>query len=864
MLVLDKNGVKLGASARNKAEAIEQVGSLLVNTGHMQPGYISSMMEREKVANTYLGNGIAIPHGLPQDRELIQSTGIAVLQVPDGVEWNPGETVHLVIGIAAKSDEHLQILANLTHVLTDETAVQQLSHTTEANEIVQRLTKGSENGSQNGSQNRSQNGLTNLEEFAEYDRTAQVAIPGKLGLHARPAAVLVDLAKQFQSEIAIHYSGQTANAKSLVSLLKLGVAGGETIQILAKGNDADRAVAQLQEAIVAGLEDEEESDTPMVQSQSAQSRASVTFSTPPLPGIAASPGIVVASVYQLRRGKLEFSETASNRSEELTRLEQSIATAKLQLQDLYESVKEKAGSAKAAIFLAQQQLLEDPELQQEAIENLGANRSAAWAWQQAYEQKAKGIEQLSDARIAGRAADLRDVGQRVLRLLAHRVEEVSQMPDQPVILVAEDLTPSDTVSLNPALTLGFCTAYGGTTSHSAIIARSLDIPAIVGAGPSVLEVPNGTLCILDGESGNLYPNPSQADVETAKSAQRDLQAQRQAERSDCYLPALMQDGLRVEVVANIGAPAEAEQAVNAGAEGIGLMRTEFLFLNRSEPPTEEEQFAAYSQMTRSLNGLPLIIRTLDIGGDKSIPYLNLPAEENPFLGVRGIRLCLQRPDLFRTQLRAIFRAAQAGPIKIMFPMIATLEEFAQARNIAESVRSEIGADPVDYGMMIEVPSAVLMAAEFAKEVAFFSIGTNDLTQYTLAMDRGHPALAKQADALHPAVLRLIDQTVWAAQIEGKWVGVCGGIAGEPLGAAILVGLGVTELSVSIPSVAAVKAKLRSLSFAQAQDLARRALSCRTAQEVRALNIQSDLQTTIQANPQANLQPNSQPNSQGNL
>jgi len=818
--------VKLGASVTNKAEAIEQVGELLVNTGHMQPGYITSMMAREKVANTYLGNGIAIPHGLPQDRELITSTGIAVLQVPNGVEWNPGEMVHLVVGIAAKSDEHLEILANLTQVLGDEAAVQQLAHTTEPSEIVQRLTNRSQTGAQTGSQN----GHAVAEAAPDYDRAMQVTLPGKLGLHARPATVLVDLAKQFQSDVGIGYRGQTANAKSLVSLLKLGVAGGETIQIFAKGSDADRAVAELQQAIEVGLEDEAESDAP-VQTRSAQS---FTFSTPPIPGIAASPGIVVAPVYQLRRGKLEFDETAADREAEITRLQQAIATAKLQLQDLYESVKEKAGAAKAAIFLAQQQLLEDPELQDAAVANLGHDRSAAWAWQQAYEQKAKGIEQLADARIAGRAADLRDVGQRVLRLLAHRVEEASPMPDQPVILVAEDLTPSDTVSLNPALTLGFCTAYGGTTSHSAIIARSLDIPAIVGAGPSVLELPNGTPCVLDGESGNLYPNPNEADLATAQAAQRDLQAQREAERSECYQPAIMQDGLRVEVVANIGAPKEAEQAVNAGAEGIGLLRTEFLFLNRSQPPSEEEQFAAYQQMTQALNGLPLIVRTLDIGGDKAIPYLNLSAEENPFLGVRGIRLCFQRPDLFRTQLRAIFRASQTGPIKIMFPMIAALEEFFQARQIAESVRLEIGAEPVDYGMMIEVPSAVLMAAEFAKEVAFFSIGTNDLTQYTLAMDRGHPALAKQADALHPAVLRLIDQTVRAAQIEGKWVGVCGGIAGEPLGASILTGLGVTELSVSIPSVAAVKAKLRSLAFAQAQDLAHRALRCRTAQEVRSL------------------------------
>jgi len=440
--------------------------------------------------------------------------------------------------------------------------------------------------------------------------------------------------------------------------------------------------------------------------------------------------------------------------------------------------------------------------------------------------------------LAGRATDLRDVGRRVLQLLAERVEGQPHLPDYPVILIAEDLTPSDTAGLDPALVQGFCTAYGGPTSHSAIIARSLDIPAIVGAGPAILNLADGRLCILDGESGNLYPDPSEADLTTAKAAQQSLQSQRDAEKLACYQPAVLTDGHRVEVVANIGSAAEAEQAVNAGAEGVGLLRTEFLFLNRSEPPSEAEQFAAYSQMTQALNGLPLIVRTLDIGGDKAVPYLNLPAEENPFLGLRGIRLCLQRQDLFRTQLRAIFRASQAAPqsgaVKIMFPMIATLEDLNAARSIAEDVRSEVGADPVEYGIMIEVPSAALMADELAKQVDFFSIGTNDLTQYTLAMDRGHPALAKQADGLHPAVLRLIHQTVQAAEANGKWVGVCGGVAGEPLGAAILTGLGVRELSVSIPSVAAVKAKLRTLSLVQVKDLAQRALACPNAQAVRAL------------------------------
>ncbi len=823
MATLNRNRIKLKATAFDKADAICQAGTLLVENGNMRPAYIASMIAREQVAHTYLGNGIAIPHGLPKDRDLILQTGISVVQIPAGVAWNPGETVHLVVGIAAKSDEHLEILANLTHILDDETTMQRLARTTDPDEIVDCLTQRRSNGKF----------ATSAQEpdlDPEFAKFATVTIQGTTGLHARPATTLVNLAKQFEAEIRVGCGEQTANAKSLVSLLKLGVEGGQTVRLSAQGSDAEQALAALTRTIEAGLEDDGDGEGAAAVSLGRALR----FESEAIPGIAASPGLAIGPVFQFKRGRLVFEATATEPAAEIVRLQQAVAVAKLQLQQLYEEVKVRSGPGKAAIFLAHQEFLEDPELVAAASADLQNHRSAAWAWQQAYEQRAQALEALTDPLLAGRAVDLRDVGRRVLRVLADKVEDEPSLPDHAVILLAEDLTPSDTAGLDPALTLGFCTAYGGPTSHSAIIARSLDLPAIVGAGPAVLNLSDGTPCILDGENGSLYPYPSEVDRITAQNAQKDWQALRQAEKLACYQPAILTDGHRVEVVANIGAAIEAEQAVKAGAEGVGLLRTEFLFLNRSEPPSEQEQVAAYTQMTQALNGLPLIIRTLDIGGDKAVPYLQLPAEANPFLGVRGIRLCLQRPDLFKPQLRAIFRAAQTGPVKIMFPMIATLEDLSAACQIAEAVRSELGAQPVEIGMMVEVPSAALMAPEFAKAVDFFSIGTNDLTQYTLAMDRGHPALARQADGLHPAVLRLIAQTVQAAKAEGKWVGVCGGVAGEPLGAAILTGLGVTELSVSIPSVAAVKAKLRSLSLVQTQALAKRALSCRSAQEVRAL------------------------------
>ena len=540
-------------------------------------------------------------------------------------------------------------------------------------------------------------------------------------------------------------------------------------------------------------------------------------------------------VWQYQRGKIVVAATARDPAAELTRLTGAIESSKRELAELYEEVKARTGAGKAAIFKAHAEFLEDQGLIETAKALIQTDaRSAGYAWEQSYGQQAKALAAQPDALLAARAVDLRDVGRRVLRLLAERIEDDPKPPTTPAILIADDLSPSDTARLDPALTLGICTAAGGPTSHTAIIARSLDIPAVVGAGDSVLEIPDGTAIVLDGNSGTLVLAPTAADRANAGRAQADLAVKREAERRACYQPAVTTDGTRIEVVANIAAPAEAAKTVEAGGEGVGLLRTEFLFLGRDQAPTEDEQTAAYTEMTRALNGLPIIIRTLDIGGDKAVPYLSMPAEENPFLGERGIRLCLNRPALFRTQLRAIFRAAATGPVRIMYPMISTLEELKRAKALTEEVRLELGADPVEIGIMIEVPSAVMMADELAAEVDFFSVGSNDLTQYCLAVDRMHPLLSRQADGLHPAVLRMIDRTVRAADQAGIWVGVCGGIAGDPRGVVILTGLGVKELSVSIPSIAAVKAQIRGLSLEKARALAARALACDNAAAVRRL------------------------------
>ncbi len=825
VISLGTDTIRLRSRAHDKAEAIRQAGDLLVGSGNIEPGYVASMMAREKVANTFLGNGIAIPHGLPKDRGLIRRTGIAVVQFPEGIPWNPGETVYLVVGIAARSDEHLDILSNLTDVLDDAEAVRRLARTDDPGDIVRRLNGGAAPAAAAPAPV-----APAPEDFARF---FDATVAGAHGLHARPATAFAEIAKRFGSEIRVRCGDKTANGKSLVSLLKLGAEAGAPIRVMAEGPDADRALEALRQALDHGLEDEAEAAAEAAAGVPPPA-AAVRFEGRAVPGIAASPGLAIGPLRQFRRGRIVVEAAAKDPAAEETRLHRAIESARAELSDLFNEVWKRSGPAKAAIFRAHAEFLDDPELVADTVAKVGAGRSAGWAWQRGIEERAGVLESLHDPVVAGRAADLRDVGRRVLKLLADRVEEEPSLPDRPMILVAEDLTPSDTARLDPAFALGLCTAGGGPTSHTAIIARSLDIPAIVGTGPAALGLADDTLCILDGDGGLLVVEPTEADLAAARQARTDQQARREAERLACYEPAITTDGARIEVAANISDPAEAEQAVNAGGEGVGLLRTEFLFLQRDTPPDEDEQFAAYSTMTRALNGLPLIIRTLDIGGDKEVPYLSLPAESNPFLGERGIRLCLARPDLFRPQLRAIFRAAATGPVRIMYPMISTLEELAAARKVTEAVRLELGAAPVETGIMIEVPSAVMMAEEFAREVDFFSIGSNDLTQYVLAMDRLHPVLAKQADGLHPAVLRMIDRAVKAATAAGRWVGVCGGIAGDPRGVAILAGLGVAELSVSIPSIAAVKAQIRGLSMAAAKDLAGRALACRTAAEVRAL------------------------------
>jgi phosphocarrier protein FPr len=383
--------------------------------------------------------------------------------------------------------------------------------------------------------------------------------------------------------------------------------------------------------------------------------------------------------------------------------------------------------------------------------------------------------------------------------------------------------------------VGFCTTRGGATSHSAILARSMGIPALAGVEPAALELADGTPVILDGAKGTLRLNATPEVVAKIRGAQERAERRRKDDLAHANEPAVTLDGTRLEVVANIGGLKDATQVAGLGGEGVGLLRSEFLFMERADAPSEDEQYQTYKSIIEALGpGKPIIIRTLDVGGDKPLAYLPIPKEDNPFLGERGIRVGLDRPEILRTQLRAILRAAPSGKVKVMFPMITTLNELRDVKAMLAEEASSLGVPPVPAGIMVEVPATAVMAAQFAREAEFFSIGTNDLTQYTLAIDRGHPKLAPKVDGLNPAVLRLIAHTVKGAQPSGKMVGVCGGIAGDPAAVPILVGIGVSELSVSLPAIPTVKAQIRTLRLDACRELAERALAAESAEDVRAL------------------------------
>lgn len=672
-------------------------------------------------------------------------------------------------------------------------------------------------------------------------------IPNPTGLHARPTATLVALAKSFGSDIRLRRGEDSANAKSMVGIMSMAVARGDKVTISAHGTDAAEAIARITAAIQEGLGEE----CPPIGTDDTGPVPAVAEPEPePEPvgpksgdinlllGVSASPGLGVGTVLQLRHDDITVEEFGEDHHKERRKLNAAIDRSILDLSALQARLEKESDPGKAAIFGAHAELLADPDLLDLAVSAIDKGKSAPYAWRGAFNTYADRLANLKNEVLAGRANDVRDVGQRVLEELTGQRSEKPELAEG-TILIAEDLTPSDTAQLDRTKVVGFATTNGGASSHVAIIARSLDIPAVAGIEGRALDIPNGSKVVLDGSKGSLQTNVSDEEIAAILGRQERMAARKAREESHQDEPAITTDGHQVAVVANIGGVEDAQQAMTKGAEGVGLLRSEFVFLGRTTAPTEDEQAQVYADCSRALRpGQPLVIRTLDVGGDKPLPYLPIPAEENPFLGIRGVRVGIEKPEVLRAQCRAIMKAANAGAeLNVMFPMIATVEDWRTVKKIWDEEADKLGLETkVPVGIMMEVPSVAVMARQFAAEEGcdFFSVGTNDLTSYTLAMDRGHPKLAAQVDPCNPAILMLIGGACDALHERGKWLGICGGVASDPQAVPILVGLGVDELSCSIPAIPSIKAQVRAYSLEQCKELAAKAVLCSTPAEVRAL------------------------------
>lgn len=558
-----------------------------------------------------------------------------------------------------------------------------------------------------------------------------------------------------------------------------------------------------------------------------------------LNGIAASSGIAIAKAYRLVEPDLTFvKKSIDNDTVEIDRFRAALEQSKVELEGIRDKANVELGADKAAIFEAHLLVLSDPELVSPIEDKIKTDKvNAEFALKETADMFVAMFESMDNEYMKERAADIRDVTKRVLsHLLGVQIVNPSMISEE-VIIVAEDLTPSDTAQLNRQFVKGFTTDIGGRTSHSAIMARSMEIPAVVGTKTATEEIQNGDLVIVDGLNGQVYINPTAEEVERFKSEHAAFEAQKAEWAKLVNEQTVTSDGHHVELAANIGTPKDLVGVTNNGGEGVGLYRTEFLYMGRDQLPTEDEQFESYKAVLEGMKGKPVVVRTLDIGGDKELPYLNLPKEMNPFLGFRAIRLCLEEQGMFRTQLRALLRASVYGNLKIMFPMIATLAEFRQGKAILEEERQKLQAEGVtvsekiELGIMVEIPSTAVIADQFAKEVDFFSIGTNDLIQYTMAADRMNERVSYLYQPYNPAILRLVKMVIDAAHKEGKWAGMCGEMAGDEQAIPVLLGLGLDEFSMSATSILKARSQIRNLSKADMEKLASEVLQMSTTEEV---------------------------------
>jgi len=670
----------------------------------------------------------------------------------------------------------------------------------------------------------------------------RLTVKNRMGLHARPAANFVKTASKYEAEIWVRKGNKLVSAKSINQIATLGVRQGEEIIVTAAGHDAVAALVGLKTLADNNFGETEASVkkqlamlTPLIKP--------IPVTSDELVGIPVSPGIAIGPVfYYLPKLPEVVARKVTDTNdiiEEWTKLQGAIAISHQEIKTLQVEATKQVGAAEAAIFEVHQMFLLDPALLNAAKKRIFDEQlNAEAAWQQAVEMMADQYRALDDEYLRSRVADVLDVGQRVIRHLL-KVEPPSLNFEQAAILVAHDLTPSDTARLDRTKVLGICTEFGGATSHSAILSRTFGIPAIVGLNVDVEKIMvEGQIIALNGGTGQLWLHPDAKQLADLEIQQDKWQHHQQQAKMSGQKPAVTQDGHTVEVVANIGGPFDAVTALEFGAEGVGLFRTEFLFMGRESAPTEEEQVAVYQQVAWAMGQRPLVIRTLDVGGDKPLAYLNIVKEDNPFLGWRGIRFCLENPEVFKPQLRAILRVTPGYNIKVMFPMIGTLAELRSAKKLLAEVQAELRAanipfdEKMEVGIMIEVPSAVAVADQLAAESDFFSIGSNDLTQYVMAADRNNNKVANLVNALQPAVLRMVWQTVQAAHVADIWVGMCGELAGNALATPILVGMGLDEFSMSASSIPAVKAVIRQLTLEKAKQIADKVLTLDSTESVR--------------------------------
>ncbi|MFT4020536.1 MAG: phosphoenolpyruvate--protein phosphotransferase [Acinetobacter sp.] len=953
MLALDVQHVRMNQHAANKAQALQCLVDILVEDQLVTPEYIQGLTAREQQSATYLGQGIAIPHGTPHSRQFILDTGVRLAHFPEGVVWDGENKIYLAVVIAAKSDEHLQVLQILTraligdvstqvqnaqspeqiiellqaqppslalhenliatqvaatdiedliwhgtqllkqqqlvecgflsalqpkqmihlgegiwsitanqHVLSPAVSVvkseQVLRHQDEAlstllciasndqldmpqfNRLMDILFDPAQLSRLNQEQNSHEIAQMIGAEIIPDWPSRSIILANAHGLHARPATHLVNITKNFTGDIQVAVEGgQFVSAKSLTKLLSIGCRRGQTLTFIAQPDtDAVTALDQIIEAVQQGLGEEVEPIDANTAVSSAEHSDVLVFEPDCFgrdgngdnsKGIAASAGLAFGPAHVVKPREFNYERFGHSLKGESEKLDIAIRQVKNSIRHF---ISQTESSAIKQIFMAHLEMLDDPDLIQNVQRGLKQNLSAPAAWHEHIESAAKAQESLKDRLLAERAADLRDIGDRVLAVLCG-VPEISE-PEQPYILIMHDVGPSDVARLNKDRVAGILTAVGGASAHSAIVARALGIPAIVGAGSDVLKIASNATVLINGDNGEFVIEPAQSLIEHAiAERQRQRELREQAEQH-CMETALTLDQHHVEIAANIGKIHATAQAVAHGAEAIGLLRTELVFMSHNSAPNEATQEADYRVVLDALAGRPLVVRTLDVGGDKPLPYLPIATEENPFLGLRGIRLTLRKPELLRQQLVALLKAADHRPLRIMFPMIGRVEEWRAAKAILDEVRAEHPCENLQVGIMIEVPAAALLTPILAKEVDFFSIGTNDLTQYTMAIDRGHPLLSAEADGLHPSVLLLIDQAVRAAHQHGKWVGICGELAADSKAVPVLIGLGVDELSMSSASIPLVKAQIRGLNYAHCQQLAQQALQCESATAVREL------------------------------